>query len=85
MENTSNPPQHQGAYMKYKYGNWIDSIPTLTQSGTYTLHALGSATNGNVCYKIPSNISYQYFVLEYRKKTNLFETTIRVRDCLYIV
>lgn len=76
MENTSNPPQHQGAYMKYKYGNWIDSIPTLTQSGTYTLHALGSATNGNVCYKIPSNISYQYFVLEYRKKTNLFETTI---------
>jgi len=76
MENTSNPPQHQGAYMKYKYGNWIDSIPTLTQSGTYTLHALGSASNGNVCYKIPSNSVYQYFVLEYRKKTNMFETTI---------
>jgi len=76
MENTSNPPQHQGAYMKYKYGNWIDSIPTLRETGTYTLHALGSATNGNVCYKIPSNNAYQYFVLEYRKKTNMFETTI---------
>ena len=76
MENTSNPPQHQGAYMKYKYGNWIDSIPTLRATGTYTLHALGSTTNGNVCYKIPSNNIYQYFVLEYRKKTNMFETTI---------
>ena len=76
MENTSNPPQHSNAYMKYKYGNWIDSIPTLTESGTYTLHALGSETDGNRCYKIPSNMAYQYFVLEYRKKTNRFETTI---------
>lgn len=76
MENTSNPPQHQGAYMKYKYGNWIDSIPTLRETGSYTLHALGSENNGNVCYKIPSNNAYQYFVLEYRKKTNMFETTI---------
>ena len=76
MENTSNPPQHPGAYMKYKYGNWIDSIPTITQSGTYTLHAVGSETNQNVCYKLESQNSGQYFVLEYRKKTQSFEGTI---------
>lgn len=76
MENTSNPPQHSAAYMKYKYGNWIDSIPTLTQSGTYTLHSLGSASNEKVCYKIPSQLNNQYFVLEYRKKTNSFESGI---------
>ena len=76
MENTSNPPQHPGAYMKYKYGNWIDSIPTISTSGTYTLHAVGSASNQNVCYKLESQVSSQYFVLEYRKNTQNFETRI---------
>ena len=37
MENNANPPQHMGAYMKYKYGNWISTIPTISTSGTYTL------------------------------------------------
>jgi M6 family metalloprotease-like protein len=44
MENTANPPQHMGAYMKYVYGNWIDSIPEITRYGTYTLKSLGSRT-----------------------------------------
>lgn len=76
MEQNANPPQHSLAYMKYKYGNWIDSIPTLTQSGTYTLYALGSETNENVCYKIPTDLSYQFFVVEYRKTTKEFETAL---------
>ncbi|MDD4603343.1 MAG: M6 family metalloprotease domain-containing protein [Bacteroidales bacterium] len=65
---------HMGAFMKWDYSDhsWIDSIPEITTSGTYTLHPLTSATNN--CYKIASpNSSVEYFVLEYRKKTGTFE------------
>jgi len=67
-------PQHWGAYMKYKYGGWIPSIPTITTSGTYTLQPLTSATNN--CYKIPIKGSSQYIVVEYRKKTGTFENSL---------
>jgi M6 family metalloprotease-like protein len=45
METNLNPPQHMGAYMKYKYGEWITSIPVITSSGTYTLNPLTSSAN----------------------------------------
>ncbi len=73
MHENANPPQHSGAYMKYRYGNWIDSIPEITQSGTYTLNALGTLSNNNVCYKIASRDPNQYYVLEYRNKSQRFE------------
>jgi len=63
------------AYMKYKYGKWIPSIPALTSEGTYTLRPLTSSTN-NV-YRIPSpHSSTQYFVVEYRKKRSTFENSV---------
>ncbi len=69
MEWNLDPPEHMGAYMKWKYGTWIASIPEITTSGTYTLHPLTSATNN--CYKIASPYSStEYFVVEYRKKTD---------------
>jgi M6 family metalloprotease-like protein len=75
MEYDLNPPQHMGAYMKYRYGTWISSIPTIAASGTYTLNPLTSSTN-NV-YRIDSpNSSTQYFVVEYRKKTGTFENSL---------
>jgi len=67
-------PQHMGAYMKYKYGGWIPSVPTITSSGTYTLQPLTSATNN--CYKIPIRGSSQYIVVEYRKQTGTFESSL---------
>ena len=68
MEWNLDPPEHMGAYMKWKYGTWIASIPEITTSGTYTLHPLTSATNN--CYKIASPVSStEYFIVEYRKKT----------------
>lgn len=76
MANTHNPPQHMGAYMKWRYGNWIDSIPTITQPGTYTLHSLGDSTYDNCCYKIATQHPNQWYVLEYRDNTELFETTL---------
>lgn len=75
MENNANPPQHMGAYMKYKYGHWISSIPTLTTGGTYTLNPLTSSTGQ--CYRINSpNSSSEYFVVEFRKKTGTFENSL---------
>lgn len=68
---------HMGAYMKWKYANqaWVNSIPEITTGGTYTLNPLTSPTNN--CYKIASpNSESEYFVVEYRKKTGIFEGTL---------
>lgn len=50
--------------------NWINSIKTLTEDGTYTLNpSLSSEENGNIAYKIPLPYdSSKYFILEYRAK-----------------
>ncbi len=75
MENNANPPQSMGAWMKYKYGGWISTIPTITTSGTYTLNPITSSTN-NV-YKLAStNSSTEFFIFEYRRKTGPFENSI---------
>ena len=75
MHMNTDPPQHMGAYMKYKYGHWIESIPEITQCGTYSIRSLGSSATNN-CYKIPSPNPNEYFVLEYRNTNDLFEGTL---------
>jgi len=75
MESTTNPPQHMGAYMKWKYGDWISSIPTISADQVYTLNPLTSST-GNA-YRINSPYSAtEYFVVEFRKKTGTFENGV---------
>ena len=74
MEYNTTPPQHCGAYMKMKYGHWIDDIPEITQPGTYTLNPISSATPTNVAYKIATSDPNQFYVVEYRDNTSLFET-----------
>ena len=75
MEYNGSTPQHMGAYMKFRYVKWIDSIPEITTNGTYTLNPLTSPT-GN-CYMIQSpRSSTEYYVLEYRRKTGTFERSI---------
>jgi hypothetical protein len=68
-------PMHWGAYLKYKYGKWIGSLPVLTTPGTYWLKPVTSPTNS--IYKIPSPYSTsEFFVLEYRKKVGIFEKNL---------
>lgn len=75
MDADLNPPQHMGAYMKFRYGKWIASIPEITTPGTYSLNPLISSTNN--CYKIKSPVSTtEYFVVEYREKTGTFESSL---------
>ncbi len=57
-------------YMKWKYGTWFSTIPTITPTSTgttYTLQAIDSSPYS--CYKIASTIPSQYYMLEYRRQT----------------
>ncbi|MDR0207460.1 MAG: M6 family metalloprotease domain-containing protein [Bacteroidales bacterium] len=71
MESNPNPPQQSGAYMKWKYGNWLDE-PALIQPGTYSLNSIGSGIEP-VSYKIPSSDPKQFFVLEFRNRKDDFD------------
>lgn len=75
MEQDLNPPQSMGAYMKYRYGGWIDDIPEITECGTYTLNPVSESENN--CFKIASpNSNTDYFVVEYRVKEGTFEGSL---------
>lgn len=75
MEANANPPEHMTAYMKFRYGNWISSIPVISTAGTYTLNPITSSSGQ--CYKIASPYSStEYFVVEYRRKTGTFENSV---------
>jgi len=75
MGSTPEPPQHTGAYMKCRYCKWIADIPEITSKGYYALNPLTSPT-GN-CYKVRSpNSTTDYFVLEYRRQTGTFESSL---------
>jgi len=76
MANNGNPPQHMGAYLKYKYGNWLDSIPLITTPGTYAVHSIGDSTPGNVAYRFPSAHPDQFYVVEFRDNSETFETAL---------
>lgn len=69
--------QNMTAFMKWKYGKWISRIPEITASGNYTLKNLGGNDTNNICYKISSPKSTkEYFMLEYRRQEDLFESYI---------
>ncbi len=76
MEWNTNPPQHMGAYMKYKYGGWLPAPAEISGDGNYALQPLTSQTG--CWYKIPSpNSQTEYFVVEYRKiSSSMFEANL---------
>jgi M6 family metalloprotease-like protein len=81
MASNTNPPQHMTAFMKYRYGDWISSIPVISSPGTFALNPLTSSS-GN-CYRINSpNTSSEYFDVEYRKRTTTFEGGIPAEGLL---
>ena len=60
------PIPHPVMHLKHQYCKWIDTIPVIDQSGTYTLNPVTASTN-NV-YRINSPYSdNEYFLLEYRR------------------
>jgi len=76
MCGNSNPPQSTTAYMKMKYGGWIDDIPEITKTESYTLKNVWSETNN--AYKIKSpNSSTEYFIIEYRDKNVYWDSGLK--------
>ncbi len=63
------------AYVKWKYLNWIDDIPTITEPGEYTLYSLGNHKTQNA-YRIPSTDPNQYYIMEYRHQNEPFDENI---------
>jgi M6 family metalloprotease-like protein len=74
MQYDENPPQHMSSFMKYEYGQWLSAPPEITSSGTYTLYPPSSSTNN--MFRIASNTSGQYYEVEYRQKTGVFESSL---------
>ena len=73
-------PQGLSAYMKYKYGNWLDpeSVQEITTSGTYTLYpANGTSSYKTMCI-IPSSTSFhEFLVIDYRsEKSSTFDSIL---------
>ncbi len=80
MHSNSTPPQQTNSLFKKKYLNWFDSIPLLTDSGSYTMQSLGSGPNH--AYKIASSNSHQWYILEYRNTADTFDSSIPNRGML---
>lgn len=77
MENNARPPQNMGAYMKMKYGHWIEEIPEAETTGLYTIYPV--ATSPHCAYKIYAdrdNYPYQYIVIEFRNQDTDFDGTV---------
>lgn len=63
------------AFMKYKYGDWMSSLPEITESGTYSIYPLQNPDNN--IWKIASPLHpSEYFVVEYRKREGIYEQSI---------
>ena len=78
MCSNSEPPQQTNVYMKYKYGNWVDYIPMIDPeaTGTYELESVaweGGRRNG---YMISIGDPDQFFFVEYRNKSNVFDKMV---------
>ena len=68
MSNIQPVAQHMTAYTKWRYCHWLDSIPSISAPGTYTLNPIGGNTDAHIAYKIQPVGHREYFVVEYRKK-----------------
>lgn len=75
MASTTNIPQQMTAYMKYAYGGWIDDIPLITESGTYSMSPLQEGEN--IAFKIPSSETHsEFYMVEFRDITYQYDTSL---------
>jgi M6 family metalloprotease-like protein len=75
MAGSANPPQHHSAYMKYRYGQWIASIPEINQYDQYTINPITSPDSNSFKIKLPGSDT-EYLVVEYRRKVGTFDSSI---------
>jgi len=66
---------HMSSWMKYRYGGWIPQITEIKGSGTYYLKPQDKGERNSYILRSPLNKD-QLFVLEYRKKSGLYENNL---------
>ena len=72
MASNTLPPQSSSSHITRKYGEFIEEIPTITTSGTYTIYDIWNRTPGqNISYKLlsPKSTIEEFYVLDYRKSS----------------
>lgn len=74
MCGNTNPPQSMSCYIKSKYLDWVGTVPTISQSGTYTINPVWNVENN--IYRIPSWRTGEYYIVEYRKPSGIYDTEI---------
>lgn len=74
MDAVDRIPSHMLGYMKYRYGNWIDEISSITESGSYTLYPMQDSPDN--IYKISTGYPDEYIYLEYRNDEGYYESTL---------
>lgn len=74
METTNRTPSHMLGYMRETYGNWIDAVDEITESGTYTLEPIMNGADH--LYRIDTGYSNEYVYLEYRVNTGRYESLL---------
>lgn len=80
MCSNGNPPQATNSLFRLKYMGWFDSIPLLTDSGTYTMTSIMSGPNH--AYKIASANPHEWYILEYRNNSDTGDQCIPGRGML---
>lgn len=76
-EMMSNNAGHWLTHNKMKYGTWFDEIPEIPLTPiptTYTLTAVDTSPYSS--YKVQSSVPGQYYILEYRRQSGLYEAQI---------
>lgn len=74
MDSVGEIPSHMLGYMKYQYGKWIDTIPEISENGSYTLYPLQDSPNN--IYRINTGIEDEWIYLEYRDSDGFYESTL---------
>lgn len=74
MDSTSHIPSHMLGYMKEMYGNWMNTVDVINDSGTYTLAPLADSSNN--LYKIDLGYSNEFVYIEYRDAVGIFESNL---------
>lgn len=74
MNRSEDVPAHMLGYMKQAYGNWIDEVDEITESGSYTLYPLQDSENN--LYRIDLGYSNEYLYIEYRDNDGMYESNL---------
>ena len=74
MDGTTTISSHMLGYMKEVYGNWIQTVDEITESGTYTLAPMADSADN--LYKIDLGYSNEFVYLEYRVQDGLYESNL---------